>query len=44
MSGEVIQVGKGGKKKNAAIYGLKEKGTLPSQSLRDGEVESFEAA
>ena len=40
MAGEVIQVGKGGPKKNAVLFGLREKGTLPSQSLRDGEVES----
>ena len=40
MAGEVIQVGKGGPKKNAVLSGLREKGTLPCQSLRDGEVES----
>jgi DnaB-like helicase N terminal domain/AAA domain len=37
---QVIEVGKGGAKNNATLYGLKsEKGTSPSQSLRDGHVQ-----
>ena len=41
MGGDVLQVGKGGPRNNAALYGLREKTTTsPLQSLKSGEVES----
>jgi hypothetical protein len=41
MAGDVIQVGKGGPRNNAALYGLKNKtSSSPLKSLKSGEVES----
>ena len=41
MPGDVVQVGKGGSRNNAALYGLRDKRTTsPSQILRDGQVQS----